>query len=254
MEDIDYRTLAETIAGRVRKASRSRGGPRSRLVDAIMVLLLSKPMRAAEIAQVLGLESKYVSSYLSYWKTRGFVDYDRGFWYLTPLGEEYAHEVVERLKSALEDEYARLARSLLLPHKHVSHTINDTRPRAKRGRQRRAQSFIAPETYTRNNKQQTTHPPSRVEQVTCALRLLRDKLSEEEFEIMSAILSHYARWGSTYLYADQLQERLQADHKWLFSKLRSLQSKNMIYIYADPRLGVRVGLSRAMKEMLEACS
>jgi predicted ArsR family transcriptional regulator len=249
MDEFDYRVLAEALAGRARTPRRGRGGPRSRLVDAIMVLLLSKPMRAAEIAQVLGLESKYVSSYLSYWKVRGFVDYDKGFWYLTPLGEDYAHEVVERLKSALEDEYARLARSLLSQHAPISRAINNNAGRQDGRRRESSKSFIAAKSNIDDNKR-----VDRLEQVTCVLRLLRDKLSEDEFEVISTILAHYARWGSTYLYADQLQERLQADQRWLFSKLRSLQTKNLVYIYADPRLGIRVGLSRAMKEALDSCS
>lgn len=246
----DYEAIARALVSRTsRRPGRARGGPRSRIVEAIMVLLLSRPMRASEIAEVLGVESKYVSSYLSYWRGRGYVDYDRGFWYLTPLGEEYAHDVVDRLKSSLEDEYARLARSLLLREKSVSSTVNDKRRRRRRGASENPQSFIVASTNNSDNKRSG----DRVEQVTCVLRLLRGQLSEDEFEIISSILTHYARWGSTYLYVDQLQERLQADQKWLLSKLRSLQVKNLVYIYADPRLGVRVGLSRAMKDALSSC-
>lgn len=250
MEDIDYRLLAETLA---RQAGRrpQRGGPRSKIVDAIMVLLLSKPLRAAEIASVLGVESKYVSSYLSYWKARGYVDYDRGFWYLTPLGEEYAHDVVERLRRSLDDEYTRLARSILLPSEMVSSARKDKAGRQPVAGRRHSKSFIATETNQPGNEQVGVSP---VEQVTCVLRLLKNRLDAEEFEVLSAILSHYARWGSTYLYADQLGEKLQADKAWLFTKLRSLQSKNLIYIYTDPRLGVRVGLSKAMRETLQSCS
>jgi DNA-binding MarR family transcriptional regulator len=250
LEDVDYRLLAETLA-RQAKRKPQRGGPRSRIVDAIMVLLLSKPLRAAEIASVLGVESKYVSSYLSYWKARGYVDYDRGFWYLTPLGEEYAHEVVERLRRSLDDEYTRLARSILLPDEMVNATRNNKARGRSAARGRNSKSFIVSETSKTGNEQIGS---SRVEQVTCVLRLLKNRLDPEEFEVLSAILSHYARWGSTYLYADQLGEKLQADKTWLFAKLRSLQSKNLIYIYTDPRLGVRVGLSKAMRETLQSCS
>ncbi|MEB2836604.1 MAG: replication initiator protein WhiP [Desulfurococcales archaeon] len=250
MRDVDYRTIAEALARQGSRRSRGRGGPRSRVVDAIMVLLLSKPMRAAEIASVLGFQSKYISSYLSYWKARGYVDYDRGFWYLTPLGEEYAHEIVDRLRRSLEDEYARLARSVLLSTEIVSSTIDGKRKPREPANPGKPQSFIAGLMSSGGNKRQGA---SRVDRVTCVLRLLKGRLDEEEFEVISTILSHYARWGSTYLYADQLQEKLQADQKWLFAKLRSLQTKNLIYIYADPRLGVRVGLSKALRETLEYC-
>jgi len=250
LKEPDYKLLAEALARQSQARRTARGGPRSRIVDAIMVLLLSKPMRASEIAEVLGVESKYVSSYLSYWKTRGYVDYDRGFWYLTPLGEDYAHDVIERMRRSLEDEYTRLARSILLSTESVMPTRKDKKNARRQASRAPPQSFIAGNTSKAGNEHLGG---DRVNQVTCVLRLLRDKLNEEEFEVLSAILSHYARWGSTYLYADQLQEKLKADQRWLFSKLRSLQAKNLIYIYADPRLGVRVGLSRALRETMAYC-
>jgi hypothetical protein len=36
--------------------------------------------------------------------------------------------------------------------------------------------------------------------------------------------------------------------------LRELQSKGLIYIYTDPRLGVRVGFSKNIKYQLETCT
>ncbi len=243
----DLAELARALAGE-RGERRPRTGPRSRLVDAIMVLLLSKPMRAAEIAGVFGLESKYVSSYLSYWRVRGYVDYDSGFWFLTPKGEEYAYSIVERAKRGSDDEYARLALSIA-----SGQPVNRTRNNKSRGsgpRPRRAsQSFIADETSGSDKKRL-----DRVSAVVCALETLKDLVDPDEFDVLNILLTHYSRWGSTYMYADQLQEALRADQAWLLKVLRGLQAKNLVYIYTDPRLGMRVGLSRRLKELLSDCS
>ena len=243
--NIDYERLAEALAIRSRKG---KGGPRSKLVDAIMVLLLSKSMRAAEIAEIFSLQSKYVSSYLSYWKSRGFVEYDRGFWYLTPEGEEYARSIVERAKNVLSDEYKMLAYNLL-NQSRLKRTINDKKGFQKTGQEGHVQSFIVSKRFKTNNKRQ-----ERISAVVCVQNAIKDEIDEEEFEVLSTLLSHYARWGSTYIYMDQLQERLNADYTWLIRKIRSLQTKNLVYIYTDPRLGIRIGLSKRIRELLEQCN
>lgn len=246
--DVDLRKLAEAILSSSKRRST---GPRSRLVDAIMVLLLSRPLRAAEIAEVFGLESKYVSSYLSYWKTRGLVDYDQGFWYLTPEGEEYARAVVERAKASIENEYERIAKTLISEPGDVR--VKPTRKSKKgaRGEEFRGefQSFIVGKTVVANNKRH-----ERLSRVICVQEALKDLLDEEEFEIMNFLLMHYSKWGSTYIYLDQMQERLQAEYTWLLRRIRSLQTKNLVYVYTDPRLGIRIGLSKKVKEIMASCS
>jgi metal-responsive CopG/Arc/MetJ family transcriptional regulator len=107
---------------------KEKGGPRSKLVDAILVLLLARPMKAAEIAEVLSKEPKYVSSYLSYWKSRGYVDYDLGMWYLTPKGEDYARQVAEAQRDERFNEFMALAQRLM---SSASQTRNNKRARAE---------------------------------------------------------------------------------------------------------------------------
>ncbi|MFP3320617.1 MAG: hypothetical protein RXO24_08630 [Acidilobus sp.] len=102
-------------------------GPRSKLVDAILVLLLARPMKAAEIAEVLSKEPKYVSSYLSYWKSRGYVGYGLGTWYLTPKGEDYASQVAEAQRDKRFNEFKALAQRLM---SSASQTRNNKRARA----------------------------------------------------------------------------------------------------------------------------
>ena len=246
--DVDLRKLAEAILSSSKRRST---GPRSRLVDAIMVLLLSRPLRAAEIAEVFGLESKYVSSYLSYWKTRGLVDYDQGFWYLTPEGEEYARAVVERAKASIENEYERIAKTLISEPGDIRVKPARKSKKGAYGEEFRGefQSFIVSKTVTANNKRH-----ERLSRVICVQEALKDLLDEEEFEIMNFLLMHYSKWGSTYIYLDQMQERLQAEYTWLLRRIRSLQTKNLVYVYTDPRLGIRIGLSKKVKEMMASCS
>ena len=241
----DYIELARSLAGG--REERPRGGPRSKLVDAIMLLLLSKPMRSAEIAGILGLQSKYVASYLSYWKARGYVAYDAGFWYLTPRGEEYAQTVLERVKREASNELEVYARRMV-SERRVKGAVNDKTGAAPPEGPGRPQSFIAGKTGLPGSERQ-----DRGSRVVCALTALKGQLDDDEFEVVNVLLLHYAKWGSTYMYLDQLQERMQADYQWLMRIVRRLQAKNVVYIYSDPRLGIRVGLSRRLKEYLEAC-
>ncbi len=224
-----------------------RGGPRSKVVEAIMVLLRSKPMRAAEIAGLLGLETRYVSSYLSYWKERGYVEYSSGFWMLTPLGEEYAEMVIEKATDEKFDRLAAIAQRILASE-HVNHARNSKDRRVGRVKSRKPLSFIVSQKRYPENKLQ-----ERARRAACVLDMLSDELDEDELELLSAILSHYSKWGSTYMYLDQIAELLNADYKWLLRVARSLQTKNIVYLYTDPKLGVRIGLSKQAKELLEEC-
>jgi len=230
----------------IENALRGRGGPRSRLVDAILVLLLSRPMRSSEIGEVLGKEAKYVSSYLSYWKDRGYVDYDLGLWYLTPKGEEYARQIAERETDERFNEFVALAQ-------RIASRLNQTRNNKARASRAdvtdKSQSFIAELTEKPDKKQQG----NRASVAACVLQSLKDRLTDEEMEVVMEMLSHYTMYGVTYMYMDQLAERLKADYEWLIRRVRDLQSKGIVYIYTDPRLGIRVGFSKVAKEVLATC-
>ncbi len=222
------------------------GGPRSKLVDAILILLASRPMRSSEISQYLNKETKYISSYLSYWKERGFVEYDMGLWYLTPKGEDFARELISKASNEKFNEFVALAQKVA--GELVKQTIKDKDDMSGRGKTKESLSFIANRTNSADNKRQ-----NRVSQVACVLQQLKDSIDEEEMEITSFLLTHYAKYGVTYVYLDQMMERLNADYGWLLKRLRNLQSKGILYIYTDPRLGIRVGLTRNLKDMLRNC-
>ncbi|MCE4604553.1 MAG: replication initiator protein WhiP [Aeropyrum sp.] len=249
MSDDLWRAVKEYLEQHEEAKAKARGrrGPRSRLVDAILVMLLAKPMRAAEIAGILGYQTRYVSSYLSYWKTRGYVEYEAGLWYLTPLGEEYAREVLERESRDRFNEFAVIAQRILSTVREKP-AINDKRRASIRGAAGKPLPFIAGLKGKPDNK-----PQERAASARCALEVSREDLTGDELEVMSFLLDHYAKWGTTYIYLDQMQEEMGADFQWLVKTLRGLQTKGYIYIYRDPRLGMRVGLSKKSKELIEAC-
>lgn len=246
MRGLELASFEEFVESLREKVSQ-RGGPRSRVVEAILVLLLSRPMRSSEIAGVLGFSSRYVSSYLSYWRTRGIVDYDSGFWYLTPKGEAIAREIYERETRRGSDEYTILAQKIL--GSPVSQAVKGKSGVQARGEGGEPLPFLAELKGKSGSKLQ-----ERVSAGVCLINKLKGLIGDEELEVLMILVSHYTRWGTSYMYLDQLQERLNADYTWLMKVLRELQSKGLIYIYTDPRLGVRVGFSKNVKQQLELCS
>ncbi len=229
-----------------------KGGPRSKLVEAIAVLLLSRPLRSAEIAQILGFTPRYISSYLSYWKTRGLFAYDNGFWMLTPLGEDFARNVIQREMDEKLHHYTTLALRLISSQntKMVSRTRKDKRVLRREKVSSGFQQFIVTQTSTVDNKQQDV-----ALFLLCMEKAINDEgLTTDEQEVLNTIINHYIKWGTTYLYLDQLEELMEADRAWLLKTLRLLQAKGLIYIYNDRRLGTRIGFSRKIRQAIAVCS
>ncbi len=236
------RRAEETVRGEARRVS---GGPRSRIVEAIAVLLFARPMRAAEIAEALGYTSRYVSSYLSYWRQRGLFEYENGYWTLTELGEEFARNIIEREMNNRFTQYSALARKIL--EEQDTPAVNDKRGGRGGGHSGAVLPFTARDTSKIGSKRQKSAQK-------CARAILAElDLEDEERLVLEALLDHYAKWGSTYTYLDQLEKLLDADRIWLMGILRILQSKRLVYIYNDKRLGIRVGLAKPIRESLQEC-
>ena len=226
-------------------------GPRSPLVEAIAVLLLARPMRAAEIAQTLGYPTRYISSYLSYWKARGLFENVNGYWHLTEKGEDFARQVVEKRLNSRVSQFAALARQIV--EDVWGEQIRQTRNRKRVGRpaEQTVQSllFIVASKGKSGNKRKTSIHP-----IHCLASIIDvDELSDEELEVLEVMISHYVKWGSTYMYIDQLEQKLDADPAWLLRVLKNLQSKGIIYIYNDRRLGTRIGFSKRLRDQIVAC-
>ncbi len=241
----------ETISQAPEQPDGKKNKPRSKLVEAIAVLLLAKPMRASEIAQVLGKPTRYISSYLSYWKTRGLFDYDNGFWILTPSGEDFARNILEREMNTRVAQYAALARQILFSNQgeNIMQAMKDKKEPALGSGSGQFQPFIADLINKRGNKIQKKRPKK-----LCIRAIIEDlELDEDEKIVMEALMEHYIKWNMTYTYLDQLERQLEADRAWLLTVLRSLQAKGLIYIYNDKRLGTRIGLSKNTKKYLALC-
>jgi len=238
-EDNSLRIIAESLA----KELKLNGSPRSKLVESILVLLLSKPLRTSEIAESLGYETKYISSYLSYWKKKGLVYQEGGRWYLTLAGENLAREILNSFTNSRFKEMLGIAKQIL--NEHVKHSKNN---KIKEKRDKSDEEFLLffdSKTSNRDNKQQKPDPRSCIKEIL-------DKLNDDEREVLELLIERYIQWNSTYMYIDQLQEELKnADLGWLFRVLRDLQTKKLIYLYQDPKLGLRVGFSQQFKKLLE---
>ncbi|NON61499.1 replication initiator protein WhiP [Acidianus sp. DSM 29099] len=222
-------------------ANELKGSPRSKLMEAIIVLLNARPLRTSEIAINLGYQTKYVSSYLSYWKKKGLVYQDGGRWYLTPQGENLAKALIDSYTNSRFKEMLVIAKQMI---EQVKQPINNKNQQKEERENMKVLSFIDSKTSKLSKKQQKSDPEECLKDVLA-------KLDKDEKELLLFIVKRYKQWGSTYVYADQLQEEYNADTGWLFKVLRQLQTKRIIYLYQDPKLGLRIGFSRSIKEKLD---
>ncbi|BAB66289.1 WhiP protein [Sulfurisphaera tokodaii str. 7] len=219
-------------------------GPRSKLMEAVLILLLARPLRTSEIAVNLGLETKYVSSYLSYWRKKGLVYQEAGRWHLSSQGEDLAKEIIEERNNSKFIEYLAFAKQIL--NENVKQTMNNKKETKENKEEKEFLSFIDDLTSTRNKKQQKGN-------LTDCISDILEKIDEEEKELLIFLLNKYKQWGSTYVYLDQIQEEFNADTGWLFKVLRKLQTKRILYLYHDPKLGLRIGFTQQLKDRINNC-
>lgn len=242
----------------LRATGTSDKGPRSRVVEAILLLLYTRPMRSSEIAGLLRKKNKVISSYLSYWKVRGYVEFRSGYWVLTKKGEEHVATLLHALNAHVLTPYSvvQLAQKLVL--ESVPWTENHWKtPEARQG-ETEIQSFTVRHTGSNMGKQVPSPiaEQAQVERILkCLERIVNSKdLSEEEAYVLRHMVKHYTEWGSTYLYLDQLSEDLHYQPQELLLILRKLQTKKLLYLYTDKRFGIRVGLGKSLKQLLDTCA
>jgi DNA-binding MarR family transcriptional regulator len=230
-------------------------GPRSRTVEAVFLLLYVKPMKSSDIAKVLGKPSKLVSSYLSYWKTRGYVSYRSGYWMLTKQGEEYVRMFIESLGIPIlsPQDVVLLAHKLI--NEQVQLTVNNWTQLKSSQQETEIQQFTVNKSGSKVGKQaQQVNPSVLQKALNCVTKILESKdLLEDEMQILNHLIKHYIEWGSTYLYLDQIAEELHYQVQELVTILRKLQSKRLVYLYTDRRFGIRVGLGKSFKQLLDQC-
>ncbi|MEM3195560.1 MAG: replication initiator protein WhiP [Metallosphaera sp.] len=222
----------------------SKASPRSKLMEAILVLLHARPLRTSEISSNLGYETKYVSSYLSYWKRKGLIYQEGGRWYLTPQGESLAASIIDSYSNSRFKEMLVIAKQML--GEQVKGSMNNKNRQSNQKEDESVLSFIESKTKSKVNKSQKLDP-------TVCLSDISEKLDKDERDILFFLLERYKQWGSTYVYIDQLQDEYKADSAWLFRVLRGLQTKRILYLYNDPKLGFRIGFSQNVKRKLDSC-
>lgn len=232
-------------------------GPRSRIAIAILVLLYARPMRSNEIAQILKKSSKYISSYLTYWKARGYVAYASGYWFLTKQGEDFVRLILSLTtrpsSSPISTSVVQLAYQLI--SEHVQQTKNNNIRLKQTDEEPVIQSFTVNRTSNEMGLQDPSAKTSmHFKAMSCLDRILGNKnLLEDEMLVLRHLIHHYIEWNSTYKYLDQLAEELHYDVRELMTVLRRLQSKKLIYIYTDRKFGVRIGLGKTLKQLLDLC-
>ena len=230
-------------------------GPRSRVVEAILLLLYTRPMRSSEIASILGKATKLVSSYLSYWRSRGYVSFKSGYWFLTQKGEEHVKTFLASLNIPIlsPHDVVQLAQKLI--KEQVLETVNNWKKQEIRQEETVMQLFAVRQTGSLVGKQGTNKNEDKIiKALQCLNKIIGSKdLVEDEIKILEYMVKHYAEWGSTYLYLDQLSEELHYPVNELLLTLRKLQTKKLIYLYTDRRFGIRVGLGKSLKQLLDLC-
>ncbi|WP_230951577.1 replication initiator protein WhiP [Sulfolobus acidocaldarius] len=194
--------------------------------------------------QNLNLDTKYVSSYLSYWRKKGLVYQEAGRWHLSRVGEDLAKEILESKNNTKFTEYLAIAKELY--NEKVKQTINDKTKKKDNKDRKEFLLFIDQQTSQDVNKRQNKEPEVCIEEVL-------EKLDADEKDLVSFLLKKYKEWGATYVYLDQLQEEYGADSGWLFRVLRKLQTKRILYLYHDPKLGLRIGFTQSLKDKLNEC-
>jgi len=212
-------------------------------------------MRSIEIAQLLKKSSKYVSSYLSYWKSRGYVTYSSGYWFLTKRGEDFVKMTLALSKATpiiSLPEVVQLAHQLI--NEQVAHTMNSKTIPNQTDVGTVIQRFVVDRTSNEVDIQTPLPLTPMQRAMTCLDKILSNKdLLEDEVYMLKHFVKHYIEWGSTYKYLDQLAEELHYDARELMLVLRRLQSKKLIYIYTDRKFGIRIGLGKTLKQLLDTC-
>jgi len=256
MAPVEFLSSINTTTPSIRTQLSERG-PRSRIVEALLLLLYSKPMRSSELARIVGKPAKVISSYLSYWRTRGYVEYISGYWRLTERGVRFVEDILLRVQGKSADpSVVRLAHKLL--SEPVRTTENDSSRQKNATVKPEIQSFFVKRTDSVVGKQ-THQADTSKERLAKALRCLHKaaeikNLTEDEVFVLEHMVKHYIDWQSTYMYLDQVAEELNFQPSELLKIVKSLQVKKLLYIYNDRRLGLRIGLGKTVKDLLAMCS
>lgn len=257
---------------------------RSPVTAAILVLLYTGgPMDAEELLEEverltgreLSLQSLY--RYLYYYERKGWVARGSPVWSLTEYGETRVEKYARRLARILGLELWEIL------GRGTSNTTTTTTGAQAQGETERGEergkglsfsyqavnriehSFLFNSTIENEliprvevSRNLVEFSRKRVEPglqrgKLCSTRekysRIANELREDERDVLKYLVEHKCKWGSNYVYFDELLEELNIPAEELLRVLRRLQSKRLVYLYEDKRKrAVRVGLGKALRE------
>lgn len=229
----------------------------SRLTLVLLLLLRRRSLPTHMLTEYLGLESKYVSSYLCYLRKLGFVRRDGfGFWLITDLGLSYL-ENVEKALSGNNNCVRDLAKQLANFRINKKTKINKRKQKKTRKNKKKQKKTKEIQNSNRiidflNGKTSFEKFLEKVE------KRMNRPLTEVEFRLISFLWRFQETTGRKYWWppgrtdlASALAEELRISSSnigGLEEALRELESKGIIYITYDKRRGVaKIRIDRSLE-------
>ena len=173
---------------------------------------------AEEVERLTGrsVSAKDLYPYLHYYQRKGWVTSGSPLWGLTDEGTKFV-EKYERWLLKLVGE----------KNQPTENFASDTKP------DERVEYRIRNIDKTRLNQ--------LIEKFRQYLR------NKDEEDVLRVLLEHFAATGSTYMYLDELAERLGADASWLYREvLRPMRARRIIYVWKDGKVGLGRVVRRAL--------
>lgn len=212
---------------------------------AYMLLLLAAegPLDYTTLSSRMGVAPSDVRARARYWMRKGWLSKNSPFVKLTELGEELVSKYAEYLARIASSRYNDTS---LLLQTIIERRVNFRKLRLNEGK-----------TRVKKGKLEQNEGKSRVnkgkEEQTLAKRgeeRVNERLAEEELRILSALVELCRSGGRGYAYVDQLAELTGLSEDDVLRYSRWLQSRGLVYLYRDRRLGWRVGIRRELRDEL----
>jgi len=204
----------------------------------LLKLLADDAMSVFELSDITDRPLKHIRTYLSRLKNHGLIEGDGVFWTASKEG--------------------RYVLSLLSSRKKPDEILS------KRLEDRQDIKSYSPESCTESSKQRHSSTTLRLQfdytkttlpkQLTLEKAVKRFNLNDCEEEVVEALLAHYNRTRSAFIYIKFIEDlRLDYSSQILEEAIRKLRQDNIIYIWQDRAMNaLKLGLKKAFLEKLAA--
>ena len=213
----------------------------SRITALIFLLLLDGPQTAHEIVEYVnsclgtGYSYNLVKQYLYYYRKRGILVYSDGLWSLSDEGEKLVNRIRRWLCKLVGDG-----------HPSAGHCVEVLCPIYRESSSRYNLSIRKVEVEYNSSIREVELRHSDYSDVVEKLKR-EFELDNDEVDVIRILLEHYVRTGSTYMYIEELANRMETTPSWLYQNvLRRLKSRGIVYIWRDGK----VGIGRTLKNIL----